>query len=183
MSTKKPEIKSWKNLEAAFAGESMAYQKYMYFAKIARKNGDEDVAKLFEETARHETGHAEGHLRNLYPMAKMTTEDCLRIAMEGEQFEYTEMYPQYARTAEEEGAQEWLIKEFQEGIEECKEHAEVFAQTLSEQKLKKLGKVFGALSRVEKEHFENYKNALENHGKEVSSNFENSNQFLEEESL
>jgi rubrerythrin len=126
----KKEIKSWKNLEAAFAGESMAYQKYMYFAKIARKNGDEDVAKLFEETAKHETKHAEGHLRNLYPFAKMTTEMCLRIAMEGEKFEYTEMYPQYAKTAHEEGAEQWMIDEFEEGIAECKEHAEIFLSKL-----------------------------------------------------
>ena len=95
----------------------MAYQKYMYFAKIARKNGDEEIAQLFESTAKHETAHAEGHLRNLYPMAKLTTEDCLRIAMEGEFFEYSEMYPQYAKAAQEEGAEEWMIKEFQDGID------------------------------------------------------------------
>ena len=47
-------IKTWKNLEAAFAGESMAFQKYTYFAKIARINGDEETAQLFEETAKHE---------------------------------------------------------------------------------------------------------------------------------
>ena len=71
---KKIEIKTRKNLEGAFAGESMAHQRYLYFAKIARRNGNEDVARLFEETAAHETKHAEGHLRYLYPMNEMTTE-------------------------------------------------------------------------------------------------------------
>ena len=63
---KKPQIKSWKNLESAFAGESMAHQKYLHFAKIARTNGDEDIAKVCEETDRHENAHAQGHLRNHY---------------------------------------------------------------------------------------------------------------------
>lgn len=172
MSNNKPEIKSWKNLEAAFAGESMAYQKYMYFAKIARKNGDEDVAKLFEETASHETKHAEGHLRNLYPMKEMTTEKCLQLAMEGERFEYTEMYPQYAKTAEEEGAADWMVQEFKDGIEECKEHSEIFKA-----KLQKLNKIFTGLAKVEKEHHDNYKRLLED--KTASGSFSESNFYLE----
>jgi len=171
--SKKPEIKSWKNLEAAFAGESMAYQKYMYFAKIARKNGDNDVAELFEETARHETSHAEGHLRHLYPFREMTTEKCLQLAMEGEKFEYTEMYPQYAKTAKEEGAEDWMVKEFEEGVEECKEHSEIF-----QKKLEKLSKVFDGLTRVEKEHHDNYVKALEN--KQAEFKFDDSEGFLEE---
>jgi rubrerythrin len=171
---KKPEIKSWKNLEAAFAGESMAYQKYLYFAEIARKNGDEDVAKLFEETAKHETAHAKGHLRNLYPMKEMTTEKCLELAVEGEKFEYTEMYPQYAQTAKDEGADNWLIAEFEEGIEECKEHAETFKK-----KLEKLNKVFSGLTKVEKEHHDNYKKALES--KNADGSFSVSNEYLESE--
>ena len=156
----------------------MAYQKYMYFAKIARKNGDEEIAQLFESTAKHETAHAEGHLRNLYPMAKLTTEDCLRIAMEGEFFEYSEMYPQYAKAAQEEGAEEWMIKEFQDGIEECKDHSSMFKATLDEQKLKKLSKVFKGLTRVEKEHYENYKRAYEKSGSGV---FTESDQYLDSE--
>ncbi|MDA9189577.1 rubrerythrin family protein [bacterium] len=155
MTKKKPEIKSWKNLESAFAGESMAYQKYLYFAKIARKNGDEEVAKLFEETAKHETKHAEGHLRNLYPMKSMTTQRCLELAVEGEKYEYTEMYPGFAKTAKEEGAEEWMVKEFEEGIEECMEHAEDF-----QKKLNKLSNIFQGLSKVEKEHHDNYERAL-----------------------
>ena len=174
MTNEKIEIKSWKNLEAAFAGESMAYQRYMYFAKIARKNGDEDVALLFEQTAKHEVAHAQGHLRNLYPLQEMSTEKMLTIAMEGERFEYTEMYPQYAKTAEEEGAADWIKKEFREGIDECKEHAELF-----EARLKKLQKVFSGLAKVEQEHHDNYQRALENYSSK--GDFKVSNSYLEEE--
>jgi len=177
MTNKKPEIKTWKNLEAAFAGESMAYQKYMYFAKIARKNGDEDVAKLFEETARHETGHAEGHLRNLYPMELMTTEECLKVASEGERFEYTEMYPQYAKTAREEGADAHLIKEFMDGAEECKEHAQIFKAKWDQKRVEKVSKVFNALAKVEQEHYENYKAALD---KQPKGKFSVSDDYLKE---
>lgn len=180
MTNKRKEIKSWKNLEAAFAGESMAYQKYMYFAKIARKNGDEEVAKLFEETAKHETSHAEGHLRNLYPMKEMTTQKCLELAVEGEKFEYTEMYPQYAKTAKEEGAEDWMIKEFEEGEQECKEHAEIF-----QKRLNKLERVFSGLARVEKEHHDNYQQALAKvqNSTEASFSFSESDDYLEKEPL
>ena len=124
----------------------MAYQKYLYFSKVARRNGDEDVAKLFEETATHETKHAEGHLRNLYPMKDLTTEQILKMAVAGEKYEYTEMYPGFSRTAQQEGMEDWLIEEFEEGIVECKEHAEAFTQRLS-----KLSKIFGGLAKVEQE--------------------------------
>ena len=152
----------------------MAYQKYMYFAKIARKNGDNDVAELFEETAKHETKHAEGHLRNLYPFHKMSTEDCLRMAAEGEKFEYTEMYPQYAKTAKEEGAEQWLIDDFEEGIAECKEHSEIFLA-----KLDKLGKIFGGLAKVEKEHHDNYQRTLDNFKSATDRKFSESEEFLD----
>jgi len=172
----KKEIKTWKNLEAAFAGESMAYQKYLYFAKIARKNGDEDIAKLFEETARHETAHAQGHLTNLYPMKEMSTEKCLQLAMEGERFEYTEMYPQYAKEAREEGADKALIEEFVEGEQECKEHAEIF-----EKRLKKMNKIFDGLTKVEKEHHDNYQRTLDNFQSAKEASFKDSDDFLEAE--
>ena len=61
---KRPEIKTLQNLEAAFAGESMAHIKYRYFAKIARAAGDEETARTFEETADQEVQHAFGHLRS-----------------------------------------------------------------------------------------------------------------------
>ena len=168
-------IKTRENLESAFAGESMAYQKYKYFAKIARKNGDEEVAKLFEETAEHETKHAEGHLRFLFPLNEMSTQKCLELARDGERFEYTEMYPRYAKTAEEENADEHIKQEFYDGITECQEHEKDFVE-----KLEKINKVFKGLAKVEQEHFHNYENALINDSKQVESIFEISNNFLEE---
>ena len=69
---KRPEIKTLANLEAAFAGESMAHIKYRYFARLAREMGDEDTARTFEETADQEVMHAFGHLDLLYPKAGMT---------------------------------------------------------------------------------------------------------------
>lgn len=173
--TNKPELKSLKNAEAALAGESMAYQKYMYFAKVARKNGDEDIAKLFEETAKHETRHAEGYLRQMFPMGSTSTEELLKVAAEGEKYEYTEMYPKFAQIAKEEGADEWMIKEFEEGIEDTKEHMEMF-----EARLRKLQKVFEGLTRVEEEHYKNYARALEDH-QNPAPEFKESDQYLENE--
>jgi len=170
----KMKIKTRQNLEGAFAGESMAYQKYKYFAKIARKNGDEEVAKLFEETAKHETNHAEGHLRFLYPMKEMTTRKCLELARDGEKFEYTEMYPSYAKTAEEEGASDLVKKEFLDGITECQDHEKGFVEMLD-----KINKVFGGLTKVEKEHHDNYQRTLDSLGEKVDSTFEISNDYLE----
>lgn len=170
---KKTEIKSWKNLEAAFAGESMAYQKYLWFAKIAEKNGDSDIAELFRETAKHETRHAEGHLRNLYPMGDFSTEDLLRMAAEGERYEYTEMYPSFAQTARDEGAADWIVEEFEQGIQETKEHSEMF-----QKRLEKLQKIFAGLAKVEEEHFKNYQAAYENK-KEANKSFSVSDSYLE----
>ena len=91
------------NLEAAFAGESMAHIKYRYFAKLAREAGAEDVAKAFEATAEQEVMHAFGHLDLLYPKTQMTPAKALAIAIEGETYEYTEMYPKFRHLAVEEG--------------------------------------------------------------------------------
>ena len=101
--TKRPEIKTIANLESAFAGESMAHIKYRYFAKIARAAGDEDTARIFEETAAQEVQHAFGHLDLLYPAESMTPARCLQMAIEGETYEYTEMYPGFLKTAQMEG--------------------------------------------------------------------------------
>lgn len=150
------EIKTRKNLESAFAGESMAYQKYLYFAMLAREKGNEEVAQLFEETASHEIGHARGHLNFLYPKHLLTVEDLLKIAVDGETFEYTEMYPDYEKTAKEEGNQ-LAVKEFQEQIEESKEHASWF-----QSKLDKISKVFAGLAKVERNHADHYQKALNN---------------------
>ncbi|HEV7804103.1 MAG TPA: ferritin family protein, partial [Burkholderiales bacterium] len=68
----KPESVTIKNLESAFAGESMAHIKYLYFAKICRAAGDVETAKVFEETAAQEVQHAFGHLDLLFPAADLT---------------------------------------------------------------------------------------------------------------
>ena len=99
----RPAIKTMANLEAAFAGESMAHIKYRYFAKLAREAGDEETARTFEATADQEVMHAFGHLDLLYPKSSMTPAKALQIAIDGETYEYTEMYPGFRQTAEAEG--------------------------------------------------------------------------------
>src|SRR5205085_159810 len=99
----KPESITVKNLESAFAGESMAHIKYRYFARIARAAGDEETARIFEETAAQEVQHAFGHLDLLYPKDQLTPARALEMAIEGETYEYTEMYPQFRHLAEQEG--------------------------------------------------------------------------------
>ena len=155
MSTaQRPDIKTIANLEAAFAGESMAHIKYRYFAKIAREVGDEDTARAFEETADQEVMHAFGHLDLLYPKATMTPAKALQIAIDGETYEYTEMYPGFRKTAEEEGNAA-AMAEINEQIEESKVHAAQFKATLE-----KAQKRFAALARVEERHANHYKAQL-----------------------
>ena len=102
--------KSEQNLKEAFAGESQANRRYQYFARMADIEGFPDVAGLFKDTADAETGHAFGHLDFLkevgdpvtgVPIGK--TEANLKSAVEGETYEYTQMYPGMAKTAREEG--------------------------------------------------------------------------------
>ena len=92
-----------KNIESAFAGESMAHIKYRYFAKLCRAAGDEATARVFEETADQEVLHAFGHLDLLYPADAMSPARCLDMAIAGETYEYTEMYPSFRHAAEAEG--------------------------------------------------------------------------------
>jgi rubrerythrin len=143
------------NLEAAFAGESMAHIKYRYFAKLAREAGAEEVAKVFEETADQEVAHAFGHLDLLYPKAKLTPAKALEIAIEGETYEYTEMYPKFRHLAVEEGNQA-AVAEFDEQIAESKEHAAAFRHTLEV-----AAKRFAALAKVEERHANHYRAVLE----------------------
>ena len=150
----KPESITIQNLEAAFAGESMAHIKYRYFARIARQLGDEDTARVFEETADQEVQHAFGHLDLLYPKAKLTPAKTLEIAIEGETYEYTEMYPKFRHLALEEGNSA-AVKEFDEQIAESREHAESFRRTLE-----KAAKRFAALAKVEERHANQYRAAL-----------------------
>ncbi len=126
----KPESVTIKNLEAAFAGESMAHIKYLYFAKLARAAGDTETAKVFEDTAAQEVQHAFGHLDLLYPAGELTPAKALEIAIAGETYEYTEMYPQFRHLAEQEGNQK-AVAELDEQIAESKEHAQHFRQTLA----------------------------------------------------
>jgi rubrerythrin len=142
------------NLESAFAGESMAHIKYRYFAKLAREAGADDVAKIFEETAEQEVMHAFGHLDLLYPKSKLTPAKALEIAIEGETYEYTEMYPKFRHLAVEEGNAA-AMAEYDEQIAESKEHAENFRRTLEI-----AAKRFAALAKVEERHANNYRQVL-----------------------
>jgi rubrerythrin len=142
-----------KNLESALAGESQAHIKYRYFAKIAREEGFEDVAKHFEHTADQELKHAWGHLELL--IGKPSTRECLEKAIEGETYEYTMMYPDFKRAAEHEGNARAVI-EASNQIAESKEHAEEFKAVLA-----KAEKRFAALQKVEQRHAEAYKQVLE----------------------
>ena len=142
-----------KNLESALAGESMAHIKYRYFAKIAREEGYEDVAKHFEHTADQEILHAWGHLELL--IGKPSTKECLQKAIEGETYEFTTMYPQFQIQAELEGHSHWF-DELKDQINESKEHAEQFQKVLE-----KAQKRFKALKGVEERHANAYKQVLE----------------------
>ena len=101
------------NLKEAFAGESQANRRYLYFAKVADVEGLPDVAGLFRDTAEGETGHAHGHLDYLKRVGDPatgeplgSTELNLKASIAGETYEYTQMYPAFAKTAREEGFEE-----------------------------------------------------------------------------
>jgi len=102
--------KTHQNLKDAFAGESQANRRYLYFAKVADVEGRPDIAGLFRDTAEGETGHAHGHLDWLKPVGDPatgepigSTEANLKASIAGETYEYTEMYPGFAKTARAEG--------------------------------------------------------------------------------
>jgi rubrerythrin len=152
----RPDIKTIENLEAAFAGESMAHIKYRYFAKIAREQGEEEVARTFEATADQEVQHAFGHLDLLYPKTTLNAAKCLEMAIAGETYEYTQMYPKFRETAVKEG-DENAVRELDEQIEESKEHAQQFKATLE-----KAAKRFAALAKVEEKHANHYQQVLTN---------------------
>jgi rubrerythrin len=150
----KPESVTIKNLESAFAGESMAHIKYMYFAKVCRAAGDIESAKVFEETAAQEVQHAFGHLDLLYPAAELTPAKALEMAIAGETYEYTEMYPQFRHLAEQEGNSK-AAAEMDEQIVESQAHAQRFQNTLV-----KAAKRFAALAKVEERHANHYRVTL-----------------------
>jgi len=142
-----------KNLESALAGESQAHIKYRYFAKIAREEGFEDVAKHFEHTADQELLHAWGHLELL--IGKPSTKECLEKAIEGETYEFTTMYPEFEIQAKTEGNLSASL-EARHQIEESKRHAEEFSDIL-----RKAEKRFAALTKIEKRHAAAYQQKLE----------------------
>ena len=131
--------KTQDNLKAAFAGESQANRRYLYFAQQADVEGFNDVAAVFRSTAEGETGHAHGHLEFLQggggdPATNMpigNTTDNLKSAIAGETHEYTDMYPGMARTARDEGFDE-IADWFETLAKAEKSHAGKFQRTLNE---------------------------------------------------
>src|SRR5438093_1763402 len=126
--------KTHANLKEAFAGESQANRRYLYFAQKADVEGYPDVAALFRSVAEGETGHAFGHFDFLAKVGDPVTgepvgatRDNLGSAIAGETYEYTEMYPGFARTARDEGFEE--IAEWLETLARAeKSHAGRFSQ-------------------------------------------------------
>lgn len=130
--------KTENNLKEAFAGESQANRRYLYFAQKADVEGYNDVATVFRSTAEGETGHAHGHLEFLeecgdpatgLPMGK--TDLNLKAAIAGETHEYTDMYPGMARTAREEGHEE-IADWFETLAKAERSHAGRFQRALNE---------------------------------------------------
>ena len=141
------------NLASALAGESQAHIKYRYFAKIAREEGYEEVARHFENTADQEILHAWGHLELL--IGRPDTRKCLELAIEGETYEFTTMYPGFEQDARTENNRTAQL-EFANQIAESSEHAEQFKSVLA-----KAEKRFAALKRVEQRHANAYTQVLE----------------------
>ena len=124
------------NLKAAFAGESQANRRYLYFAAKADVEGQNDVAAVFRSTAEGETGHAHGHLEHLETCGDPATgmpfgasRDNLKTAIAGETHEYTDMYPGMAKTAREEGFDE-IANWFETLAKAERSHANRFQRAL-----------------------------------------------------
>ena len=118
-----------KNLLAAFAGESQARNKYTYYASKAKKDGYEQIAALFEETANNEKEHAKMWFKELHDGSVPSTKENLLDAAEGENYEWTDMYEEFAKVAEEEGFKALAIKFRQVGEIE-RHHEERFRKLL-----------------------------------------------------
>jgi rubrerythrin len=128
--------KTLQNLKDAFAGESQANRRYLYFAQKADIEGYNDVAAVFRSTAEGETGHAHGHLEFLEAVGDPATglpiggtEANLKASIAGETHEYTDMYPGMARTAREEGFEE-IADWFETLAKAEKSHAGRFQRAL-----------------------------------------------------
>jgi rubrerythrin len=130
--------KTEENLKAAFAGESQANRRYLYFAQKADVEGYNDVAAVFRSTAEGETGHAHGHLEYLEesgdPATGLpigSTSNNLKAAIHGETHEYTDMYPGMAKTARDEGHDE-IADWFETLAKAERSHANRFTKALNE---------------------------------------------------
>ncbi len=130
--------KTHDNLKEAFAGESQANRRYLYFAKQADIEGYPEVAGLFRDTAEGETGHAHGHLDYLKKCGDPATdmpfvdvEEMLASAVAGETHEYTDMYPGMAKTARDEGFAE-IADWFETLAKAERSHAGKFQRALDE---------------------------------------------------
>ena len=128
--------KTEENLKAAFAGESQANRRYLYFAQKADIEGHNDVAAVFRSTAEGETGHAHGHLEYLEACGDPATGEPigdtvanLKASIAGETHEYTDMYPGMAKTARDEGFDE-IADWFETLAKAEKSHAGTFQKTL-----------------------------------------------------
>ncbi len=128
--------KSLENLKEAFAGEAQANRRYLYFARQADIEGYPDIGGLFRDTGEAETGHAFGHMDFLKeggdPVTDVpigTTEENLRSGIEGETYEYTQMYPGFAKTARDEGFEE-LAEWFETLAKAERSHAGRFTKGL-----------------------------------------------------
>ena len=124
------------NLKAAFAGESQANRRYLYFANKADVEGQPEVASLFRNTAEGETGHAHGHLDYLAQVGDPATDLPigssqlnLKAAVAGETHEYTDMYPGMAKSARQEGFEE-IADWFETLAKAERSHANKFAKAL-----------------------------------------------------
>jgi len=121
--------KTFQNLKDGFALESQANRRYLFFAQRAKEEGFEQIAEIFNETAEGEGGHAFGHFEFMEPIADPLTgknlgdtETNLKTAIDGETYEYTELYPGFARIARDEGF--WEIAEWFETLARAeKSHA------------------------------------------------------------
>ena len=128
--------KTWENLKEAFAGESQANRRYLYFAQKADVEGYNDVAAVFRSTAEGETGHAHGHLEYLEEVGDPATGEPigatdanLKASIAGETHEYTDMYPGMAKTARSEGFDE-IADWFETLAKAEKSHAGRFQKAL-----------------------------------------------------
>jgi len=119
--------KTEENLEEAFAGESMASNKYAFFAERAEKDGKTGVAKLFKAAALAEEFHAKNHLKTMGKLK--STEENLKEAIEGENYEHEEMYPGFIETAESEG-EDQALKWFDYAMKVEKKHENFYREAL-----------------------------------------------------